>query len=171
MLNENMPNFNHRNPFVIVCSQTWSKLDDKILHLTKQWLIVAMINAGIAILSAIIIAFIGFGMNLSNMIYSIASLIGIGFMFFNLIYFCVLTTKFSGITNDPIRKNVDKLMKSQISEVANMNIEEVNKATIDMNFVLGKVSIAFQMINVGKWFGILTGLYYIFILVGYIFIK
>lgn len=171
MLNENMPNFNHRNPFVIVCSQTWSRLDDKILHLTKQWLIAAMINAGIAILSASIIAFIGFGMNLSNIIYSISSLIGVGFILFNLLYFCVLTAKFSNLTNDPIRKNVDKLMKSQLSEVANMNIEEVNKAITDMNFVLGKVSIAFQMINVGKWFGILTGLYYIFILVGYIFIK
>lgn len=169
MLNENMPNFNHRNPFVIVCSQTRSRLDDKILYLAKQWIISTIILVFCSLIGLGTTILTTFVMKNENIIYSAAELIGTGFIVFNLIYHCVVSHKFSRLTNDPIRENVKKLMKSQLSEVATMNNEKVNQAIIDMNFILGRVSVLFNMVNIEKWFSILIGIYYMLILVGCIF--
>lgn len=131
VLNENMPSFNHRNVFVIQCSNTKEEADRELLRLTKH-LITCILIFAITMIVFILALFCVPTEPIHIFILGciITPWLGMLLLVFIFINKCM---------KNPVWKDVKEFMESEISEVALMNTEQVYQTTILLSHLLGEL--------------------------------
>lgn len=131
VLNENMPSFNHRNVFVIQCSNKKEETDRELLRLTKHLIMCIFIFAMtmlVFILTILCVPITGF------------HLFALGCIFAPWFTMLILVAIFvKRCVRNPVWKDVAEFMNSEVSEVALMNAEQVYQTTILLSHLLGEL--------------------------------
>lgn len=128
---ENMPNFNHNNPFVITCSERRRAVNDALFETTKR----ALRSSFTALL---LFAFTIFSCQVSGMPILIA--IWAQFGLFIVLLGIDWIQYFRNCLRTSIYNEVDELLQTQSSEILNINIEQVFDAEKTLCVIHGTIT-------------------------------
>lgn len=117
---DNMPNYNHRNPFVIMCSEARAKADQLKLTLTKQ--VIHLMLGLVAVASLQIMLYFSLSNETMPAYIYFAVLMSVAIAIPCLIQFVLIR---EGIYGNPILTEVDARLNMDMSEIARINNEEM----------------------------------------------